>query len=148
MLKVMSEGIYEKEHILAMTLLCAIAGESIFLLGPPGTAKSLVARRLKLAFSNANAFEYLMSRFSTPDEIFGPVSISLLMIKNALKMLNTDNYSMADVLIISDFYFPNPRSKTRELMEIEHNKGTRFYGLQIESTVSGYDDVLDKIRKV
>ena len=70
------------------------------------------------------------------------------MIKNALRMLNTDNYSMADVLIISDFYFPNPIPKTRELMEIEHNKGTRFYGLQIESTVSGYDDVLDKIWKV
>ena len=70
------------------------------------------------------------------------------MIKNALKMLNTDNYSMADVLIISDFYFPNPRPQTKELMEIEHNKGTRFYGLQIESTVSGYDDVLDKIWKV
>ena len=70
------------------------------------------------------------------------------MIKNALKMLNTDNYSMADVLIISDFYFPNPKPQTKELMEIEHNKGTRFYGLQIESTVSGYDNVLDRIWKV
>lgn len=70
------------------------------------------------------------------------------MIKNALKMLNTDNYSMADVLIISDFYFPNPRPQTKELMAIEHNKGTRFYGLQIESTVSGYDNVLDRIWKV
>lgn len=70
------------------------------------------------------------------------------MIKNALRMLNTDNYSMADVLIISDFYFPNPRPETRALMEIEHNKGTWFYGLQIESTVSGYDNVLDKIWKV
>ena len=70
------------------------------------------------------------------------------MIKNALKMLNTDSYSMADVLIISDFYFPPPRTKTLEQMEIEHNKGTRFYGLQIESTVSGYDDILDRIWKV
>lgn len=43
MLKVMSEGIYEKEHILAMTLLCAIAGESVFLLGPPGTAKRILS---------------------------------------------------------------------------------------------------------
>ena len=78
LLKSMSEGVYEKEHILAMSLLSAVAGESIFLLGPPGTAKSLVARRLKMIFEDGSAFEYLMSRFSTPDEIFGPVSISLL----------------------------------------------------------------------
>lgn len=62
MLKAMSEGIYEKEHILAMTLLSAIAGESVFLLGPPGTAKSLVARRLKLAFKDGNKeMDYYMS---------------------------------------------------------------------------------------
>ena len=62
MLKAMSEGIYEKVHILAMTLLSAIAGESVFLLGPPGTAKSLVARRLKLAFKDGNKeMDYYMS---------------------------------------------------------------------------------------
>ena len=62
LLKAMGEGVYEKEHILAMSLLSAVAGESIFLLGPPGTAKSLVARRLKMIFKDGRAFEYLMSR--------------------------------------------------------------------------------------
>ena len=78
LLKCISEGVYEKEHILSLSLLCCVAGESLFMLGPPGTAKSMVARRIKEVFADSSSFEYLMSRFSTPDEIFGPVSISKL----------------------------------------------------------------------
>lgn len=78
LIKLMSEGVWEKEDIFSLTLLSSIAGESIFLLGPPGTGKSMIARRLKEVFGEKKQFEYLMSRFSTPDEIFGPVSISKL----------------------------------------------------------------------
>lgn len=41
LIKIISEGIYEKQHILAMSLLCAVAGESIFLLGPQAQQKVL-----------------------------------------------------------------------------------------------------------
>ena len=56
-LQCISVGIYGKESILSKVLLCAIAGESLFILGPPGTAKSLIARRLKSVFKDAKAFE-------------------------------------------------------------------------------------------
>ena len=50
LLDILNERVYGKEEVMALALLSAVAGESIFLLGPPGVAKSMVARRLKLMF--------------------------------------------------------------------------------------------------
>lgn len=84
----LSCGLYERDECLKLLLLSMFAGKSIFLFGPPGTAKSMIARRASEAFKVDDAenkfFDYLMNRFSTPEEIFGPIDIAELK-KNNLK---------------------------------------------------------------
>lgn len=79
----MTQGLVAREQQASMLLLAALAGENSLLFGPPGTGKSLLARRLKNCFkdtSNAEGayFECLLTKFSMPEEVFGPISLKSL----------------------------------------------------------------------
>ena len=66
------------------------------------------------------------------------------MLNLSIKMLQSKTFGIADVLIISDFYFPLPKDRIWKKMLKEHGKGTCFYGLKIDSTDRLYDTILDK----
>lgn len=73
----LGQGLVARDEQVRCVLLAALCGEHVLLLGPPGTAKSEVARRLR-GLVGGRWFERLLTRFTVPEELFGPLSLAAL----------------------------------------------------------------------
>lgn len=71
----LSGALIERDTEIELAIVGLIAGENVLFVGPPGTAKSLVADSVA-RFVSGRKFSALLGKFSTPDEVFGPVSIT------------------------------------------------------------------------
>ncbi|WP_207536449.1 AAA family ATPase [Desertivirga arenae] len=92
-----------KNEIVDLLGVCLIANENAFLLGPPGTAKSAIVRSLSECIIEGKNFEYLLTRFTEPNEIFGPFDIRAL--KNGDLITNTEGMMPEASMVFLDEIF-------------------------------------------
>jgi MoxR-like ATPase len=74
----LSTSLIERDGEIDAALLGLVAREHVLFVGPPGTAKSQLATSLTRAINGACSFGVLLTKFTTPEELFGPVKLSAL----------------------------------------------------------------------
>ncbi len=68
----------EREDEISGALLALLSGEHVLFIGPPGTAKSMLAKDICRCLDDSNFYYYLLTRFTSPEEVFGPLSLESL----------------------------------------------------------------------
>ncbi|HLK87562.1 MAG TPA: AAA family ATPase [Candidatus Binataceae bacterium] len=72
----LNQSFQERAELIDGALCALLSGHHVLIVGPPGTAKSMLADELCRRIEGANYFQWLLTKFSTPEEIFGAVSLS------------------------------------------------------------------------
>jgi len=102
-LKHIKDSFIGKDEIIDLLGISLIARENAFLLGPPGTAKSAIIRALSACISDGKNFEYLLTRFTEPGELFGPFDIRKL--KEGDLVTNTEGMMPEASMVFLDEIF-------------------------------------------
>jgi MoxR-like ATPase len=102
-----SGGLLERGEAMRAALLALAAGESVFLYGPPGTAKTMLASWAAGVLGGARPFSCLLSQYTQPDELFGPVSIERL--GEGERVVLTEGYlPSAEVAFLDEVFKAGP----------------------------------------
>lgn len=143
----LAQGLVGREQTVKTALLSAVAGENVLLIGPPGTGKSMVSRRISQAIAPKEGaspyFEYLLTKFSTPEELFGPLSISAL--KQDRFERKTEGYLPDVQVAFLDEIFKASSSILNSLLTIlnerKYHNGTESLDIPLQALVAASNEL-------
>src|SRR3954452_8979744 len=120
--RVLGKRFLDKEELIRLLLVALIAGEHMLIVGPPGTAKSAIVRHLARLI-DARTFEYLLTRFSEPSELFGPVDIKAF--RDGVYVRRTEAMLPEADIVFLDEIFKSNSAILNSLLTILNER--RFY---------------------
>jgi MoxR-like ATPase len=139
----LNRGLIERDTEIRLAVLGALSGEHLLLIGPPGTAKSEIARRLVRAIGGDEIFERLLTRFSVPEELFGPLSLKALeddrYERNTAKYLPTARVAFIDEIFKANSAILN--SLLTILNERQFDNGTERVDVPLATLVGASNEL-------
>jgi len=103
--RTLDERYLDKGELIRLLLVTLVAGEHMLIVGPPGTAKSALIRHLA-RLVDGRYFEYLLTRFSEPNEIFGPIDIKAFREGTYVRRVET-MLPDADIVFLDEIFKSN-----------------------------------------
>lgn len=97
---------YEREHEVEGILLALLARQHLLMIGPAGTAKSALSTELAKIIDGTNYFQWLLTPFSTPEEVFGPLSLKELEV-GVYKRNTRNKMPEADLVFLDEIFKAN-----------------------------------------
>ena len=93
----------ERTEVLDGALVALVSAQHVLLVGPPGTAKSMLADEICRRLEGARYFQWLLTRFTTPEELFGAVSLRGLE-EDEYRRLTTHKLPEAHIAFLDELF--------------------------------------------
>jgi len=136
----------ERDAMVVGAVAALIAGQHLLLLGPPGTAKSLLARLLCEGIAGARFFSRLLTRFTTPEELFGPLDLVALE-SSRYERLIEGYLPTADVAFLDEVFKSNSAILNALLMVLNERRfdnGTGVVRVPLLGLIGASNEVPDE----